>query len=77
VLVTDADGKALLDHVMKPGETFPVPDQDGLKLTTGNSSGITLLLDGKPLPRLARTSSILHDVPLDISALKAGPAKSQ
>lgn len=64
VLVTDAKGKAILDHVMKPGETFALPDQDGLKLTTGNSGGITVLQDGKPMPKFSRDSSILHDVPL-------------
>ena len=77
VLVTDDKGKALLDHVMKPGETFPVPEQDGLKLTTGNSGGISLLWDGKPLPKLSRQSSILHDVPLDYSKLKLPDSKAQ
>jgi cytoskeleton protein RodZ len=77
VLVTDDKGKALIDHVMKPGETFPVPDQDGLKLTTGNSGAIALVLDGKDLPKLSRQSSILHDIPLDIAKLKAPAAKSQ
>ena len=77
VLVTDDKGKPVLDHVMKPGETFAVPDQEGAKLTTGNSGGITLLQDGKPMPKLSRDSSILHDVPLTDPAPKAATAKAK
>jgi len=77
VLVADDKDKAhpVLDRVMKPGDTFPVPDRTGLKLTTGNSSGIVLVLDGKDLPKLTRNSSILHDISLDIDKLKAGKTK--
>jgi cytoskeletal protein RodZ len=81
VVIADGKGHTLLDRVMKPGDTFAVPDQEGLKLTTGNSGGIVLVLDGKDLPKLTRSSSILHDIPLDLDKLakatsgKPKPAK--
>jgi cytoskeletal protein RodZ len=71
VLVTDAKGNTVFDHVMKPGETYAVPDQPGLKLTTGNGNAITLALDGADLPKLSRDSRVLHDIPLDTGKLKA------
>jgi cytoskeleton protein RodZ len=69
VVITDAKSNTVLDRVMKPGDTFAVPDQPGLKLTTGNSGGIILVLDGKDLPKLSRNSSILHDISLDADKL--------
>ena len=65
MVIADAKGNTVLDRVMKPGDTFPVPDTPGLKLTTGNSGGIVLVLDGKDLPKLSRDSSILHDISHD------------
>jgi len=75
VVVADGKGHAVLDRVLKPGDTFAVPDMEGLRLTTGNSGGIVLVLDGKDLPKLSRDSSILHDIPLDIDKLKTGKTK--
>jgi len=76
VHIADAKDNTVFDKVMKPGDTYPVPDTEGLKLTTGNSGGIVLVLDGKDLPKLTRDSSILHDIPLDISKLKTSKGKA-
>ncbi|MGE3624291.1 MAG: DUF4115 domain-containing protein, partial [Bdellovibrionales bacterium] len=75
VVVTDAKGNTLLDKVMKPGDIFPVPNLPGLKLTTGNSGGIVLTLDGKDLPKLSRDSSALRDMPLPVDKLKAAKSR--
>ena len=76
VHVADTKDNTVYDKVMKPGDTYDVPDVDGLLLTTGNSGGITLVLDGKDLPRISKDSGVLHDFPLDISKLKTSKAKS-
>lgn len=74
ILIADSKGQTLYDHVMKPGEVYEVPKQNGLTLTTGNGAGIILSLDGVDLPRLAtNTSHIVRNVPLETSALKALP----
>ena len=56
---------------MGAGETYAVPARDGLTLATGNAGGISLLLDGSPLPRLGDTGEVKRGLPLDPSGLKA------
>ena len=74
VLVSNSKGQTIYDHVMKPGETYEVPKQSGLTLTTGNGAGVVLVLDGVDMPRLSTTTShIVRNVPLEASALKALP----
>lgn len=72
VLVSNAKGQTIYDHVMKPGETYQVPSLSGLSLTTGNGAGIVIVLDGADLPRLSSTTShIVRNVSLETAALKA------
>ena len=74
VLVNDRSGKTLFDRIMQAGETYRVPSQPGLKLTTGNGAGVRLTLDDKALPRLSNnTSQILRNISLDSDALKNLP----
>jgi len=76
VLITDSKGNTVVDRVMKAGETYAVPDQKGLALTTGNGSGIVLTLDGHDLPKLSTDSAhVLRDIPLDATHLKALPSQ--
>lgn len=72
VMISDSKGDAFFDKVLKPGESYTVPDKPGLTLTTGNGTGITLTLDGVDMPKLSnRTSSgIMRDIPLDGGRLK-------
>lgn len=72
VMVIDNSGKTLFDRVLKPGESFKVPNQKGLSLTTGNGTGIVLSLDGKDLPKLSTgTPHVVRNVPLDPARLPA------
>ena len=76
VLITDATGKSLIDRVLKAGEVYKVPDGKGLTLTTGNSNGISLSLDGIVLPKLpnpADGSRVLRNISLEPSRLKNMP----
>ena len=66
IMVTDDSGKTLFDHVLKPGESYKVPNKTGLSLTTGNGSGIVLSLDGKDLPKIATGSPhVVRNITLD------------
>jgi cytoskeleton protein RodZ len=74
VLVSNNKGQTVYDRVMKPGETYQVPDEQGLTLTTGNGAGIVLTLDGADLPRLSSTTShIVRNIPLEAKSLKSLP----
>ena len=46
--VRDADRTVLFSGVLKPGETYRVPDRPGLLLRAGNAGGLTVLVDGRP-----------------------------
>lgn len=71
ILVSDNQGRTLVDRVLKTGETYAVPDQKGLRLTTGNGSGLALILDGKEVPRLStEQSKIQRDILLDVESLR-------
>lgn len=72
VMISDNKGGTVFDRVLKPGETYQLPDKPGLLLTTGNGGGIVVTLDGADLPKLSNSSSgILRDIPLDSGHLKA------
>jgi hypothetical protein len=47
--VRDAGRAILFTGVLKPGETYRVPDRPGLSLRAG---GLNILIDGKPAPPL-------------------------
>ena len=69
VQVIDANGRIIFKKVLKPGEVYRVPDQQGLTLTTGNAGGINLTVDGKRAPQLGQKGDIVRGVTLDPNAL--------
>ncbi len=70
--VKDRSGTILLNRVLKAGETWPVPPQDNLVLTTGNAGGTEIVIDGVTAPSLGGAGAVRRDLPLDPDALKAG-----
>ncbi len=70
VLVADKNGNTVFDKIMNPGDVYNVPGTKGLRLTTGNGSGIVLSVDGIDLPPLGADSRIVRNVPLDGDKLK-------
>lgn len=71
VLVTDSKGNTVFEKTLKPGESYNVPSGKGLKLTTGNVSGMTFNLDGTSLPKMNSSDAIVRAVPLDPDKLKS------
>lgn len=69
--VRDADRKVLFSGVLKPGETYLVPDRPGVSLRAGNAGGLKVLVDGKPAPALGPTGAIRRNVALDPQSLTA------
>ncbi|MER2519102.1 MAG: RodZ domain-containing protein [Bdellovibrionales bacterium] len=77
VLIADSRGKTVYDKVLKPGDTYAIPDQPGLKMTTGNSGGLALVIDGTETVRLPGNSSrIMRNIALEPAHLKAQRASS-
>ena len=72
IQVKDRSGNLLLNRILKAGETWPVPRQDNLLLTTGNAGGTDIVIDGTTAPSLGGAGAVRRDVVLDPAALSAG-----
>ncbi len=70
--VKDRSGTVLLNKVLKPGETWNVPAQSGLLLTTGNAAGTEVLLDGAATAGLGGAAAVRRDLPLEADQIKDG-----
>jgi cytoskeleton protein RodZ len=72
VKVRDQDGTIVFEHLLKAGDAYRVPDEQGLQLEAGNASGLAVTVDGQAVPPL--TGRVRHDIRLDPALLKAGAA---
>jgi cytoskeleton protein RodZ len=65
VEVADADGNILYTNILRVGQALPIPNKPGVTLTTGNASGIQLVIDGKKMGPLGRTGEVKRAITLD------------
>ncbi|HVY99015.1 MAG TPA: DUF4115 domain-containing protein, partial [Dongiaceae bacterium] len=72
--IRDKDDNVLLQKVLRQGESFNVPDQKGLLMTTGNAGGIVIELEGKALQSLGSLGVVKRGIKLDPAALADGSA---
>jgi cytoskeleton protein RodZ len=66
--------QTLISRNMRPGETFVVPNREGLLLSVGNAAMIEVLVDGQPSPAFGNTPGVRRDVPLVADQLRPRPA---
>jgi cytoskeleton protein RodZ len=76
VQVQGPTGTILFSRVLKAGETWPVPDEPGLTLTTGNAGGTVLIHNGVAGSPLGTAGSVMRKVPLTPAAATTTPASS-
>lgn len=74
--VRQKGGPILLSRILHAGETWPVPAEPDLVLTTGNAGGTLLVVDGVPGAVLGPMGSVRRDLPLDTEPAQAGAGKS-
>jgi cytoskeleton protein RodZ len=72
--IRDKDDAVVLQRVLRQGETFNVPDQKGLVMTTGNAGGIVIELEGRSLQALGSLGVVKRGIKLDPTALSDGSA---
>jgi cytoskeleton protein RodZ len=77
VEITDSEGETVLKKVLRPGETFYVPDKPGLTLITSNAGGLDVTVDGKKVQSLGKPGEIVRGVELDANELKIEKTKSR
>ena len=66
VEIEDLDGNVLMTRLMRPGETYVVPNVNGLTFNTGNAGALSLSQGDKLVPRLGEIGEIITARPLNI-----------
>lgn len=74
IQVTNAKKEVVFSRVLRSGETYTVPEEQGLMLTTGNAGGVEISVDGRKLKSLGTVGLVRRDIPLDPQKLKDGSA---
>jgi cytoskeletal protein RodZ len=77
VQVRDGEGDLLLTRVLRPGDSYRVPDQSGLTLVTGNAGGLRIQVDGTDLAPIGRVGMVRRNIALDPQRLVDGTATPQ
>ncbi len=77
VQVRSADDNLLITRVLRAGDVYRVPNQEGLTLETGNAGGLEIAVDGRTVPSLGRPGDVLRGVALEPQALLAGRPAAQ
>ena len=65
VQVRDKGSNLLFTRVLKPGEHYNVPNQQGLTLVAGNAGGIDITVDGMEAPHIGDLGRVARNVSLD------------
>ena len=74
VEVVDAEGSRLLSRTMRTGDSYRVPNREGLVFVTGNAGGLKITVDGLPAPAIGDIGIVRKNVKLDPELLKQGRA---
>ncbi len=74
VEVADAEGNRLLSRTMRAGDSYRVPNREGLVFVTGNAGGLRITVDGAPAPAIGDIGIVRKNVKLDPELLKQGRA---
>ena len=78
VEVRDATGNILFSKVLHAGDSWPVPDEAGLTMTTGNAGGTVIADNGKNGAPLGAVGSVLHNYALTPAVVNpAAPASAK
>jgi cytoskeleton protein RodZ len=63
--------RVLVSRVMRAGETFEIPNERGLTLSTGNGQNMDILVNGQGSPQGEQFRGVRRNIPLDPRALMA------
>ncbi len=66
VEIEDVNGNVLMTRLMRPGETYVVPNINGLTFNTGNAGALSLSQGNVIVPKLGEVGEIITARPLNI-----------
>ncbi|MBX9748399.1 MAG: DUF4115 domain-containing protein, partial [Roseococcus sp.] len=71
--------QTLISRNLRAGESFAVPNREGLLLSVGNAALLEVLVDGQLSPVFGNTPGVRRDIPLVVERLRApaAPAAGQ
>ena len=70
VEIEDIDGNSLIARIMRPGETYVVPNISGLTFNTGNAGALSLSYGDMIISSLGEEGQTIKARPLNIEAFK-------
>lgn len=73
IQVREKQGSVLLNRVMRAGESWPVPKQPNLVMTTGNAGGTDIVVDGVAAAPLGASGAVRRDISLEPDSIKLPP----
>ena len=73
VEIEDMDGNILMTRLMRPGETYVVPDINGLTFNTGNAGALSLSQGDVIVSKLGEVGEIITAQPLNIKTFSNKP----
>ena len=81
VEVVSDRGETLINRILKAGESFVIPDQRGIKLTTGNAEGLEVIISGQVVSNFTKDGNVKKNFMLDdlrppVQSLTATPSSS-
>ena len=74
VEIEDMEGNILMTRLMRPGETYVVPNLNGLTFNTGNAGALSLSRGDVIIPKLGEIGEILTARPLNIKTFSLKPS---
>lgn len=74
VQLNDARGALVMTRILRPGDTYVVPDGEGLRLITGNAGGLDIVIDGQVAPSLGGQGTVVRNILMDPERLLNGTA---
>lgn len=73
IQVREKGGQVLLNRVMRSGETWPVPKEANLVMTTGNAGGTDIVVDGITAAPLGPSGAVRRDISLEPEQIRLPP----
>jgi cytoskeletal protein RodZ len=70
VEIEDINGNTLMTRLMRPGETYVVPNKSGLTFNTGNAGALSLSHGNTLIPALGKVGEIIKARPLKVEAFQ-------
>ncbi len=77
IQVREANNTLLITRILRAGDSYRVPNLQGLQLMTGNAGALDILVDGKPVAPIGLFGVVRRRVLLDPERLLAGTAVAE